>query len=72
MGKKRSNGIIGFFKNVGLLLRCIFCAASFAVLWVGIALYSLPLGITLIIIGALATLLSVFANIIVPIIKLKR
>lgn len=71
MGKKRLSGIIGFFKSVGLLFRCIFCAVSFTALWVGIALHTQALGITLIIIGALATALSIFANIIVPVIKLK-
>ena len=72
MGKKRTGGIIGFFKNVGLLFRCLFSAVSFVALWVGIAVCSLPYGVTLIIIGALATMLSVFANIIVPVIKLNK
>ena len=72
MGKNRSGGIFGFFKSVGLLFRCLFCAISFTALWVGIALYTLPFGILLIIIGSLATLLSIFANIIVPLIKLKK
>ena len=72
MGKKRTGGIIGFFKNVGLLLRCLFTAVSFAALWIGIALYSLPYGVILIIIGALATLLCIFANVVVPLLKLKN
>ncbi len=67
--KKR--GIAAFFKNCGLLLRCLFATVSYATLWVGIVLHGQLLGVVLIIIGVLATLLSIFANIIVPVSRLK-
>ncbi|MBR4933328.1 MAG: hypothetical protein IKZ03_02605 [Clostridia bacterium] len=61
-----------FFKNCALLLRCIFALASFAALWVGIAIYNTNYGVWLIIIGALATALSLFTNIVLPVSKLKN
>ena len=69
MAKK--NKLSMFFKNVGLLLRCLFTLISYSVLWVGIAVYNTSYGVWLIIIGVLATLLSVFANIILPVSRLK-
>ncbi len=61
----------GFFRKCAMLFKCIISAVSYTVLWVGIALHTQTVGIILIIIGALASLLSVFANIIVPLAKLK-
>ncbi len=69
MAKK--NKISLFFKNIGLLLRCLFGAISYTTLWVGIALYNAPFGIWLIIIGALATVIAVLTNIVIPVMKLK-
>ena len=69
--KKNTSKIGTFFKNIGLLLRCLFASLSFATLWVGIALHAHTYGVFLIIIGALAVILSLFMNIILPISRLK-
>lgn len=69
MAKK--TGISGFFKNFGLLLRCLFATLSYSVLWIGIVLYNTSFGVWLIIIGALASVIAVFANVVIPIMKLK-
>ena len=69
--QKKNNKFTAFFKNCGLLIRCLFASVSFSVLWIGIATYGTTYGIWLIIVGALASLLAVFANIVVPLIKLK-
>ena len=61
----------GFFRKIALLLKCFISAISYTVLWVGIALHAHTIGVILIIIGALASLLSIFANIALPLAKLK-
>ena len=75
MGKKRKNKksgkFTGFFKNFGLLLRCLFSAVAYCALWIGIAFCSETYGILILIIGILAVIVSVLTNIVIPISRLK-
>ncbi|MBE6588218.1 MAG: hypothetical protein E7647_07390 [Ruminococcaceae bacterium] len=69
--KKSGEKHSGFFKSLWLLIRCLFGSLSFTALWLGILIIESPIGITVTVIGALASLLSVYANIIVPVIRLR-
>ena len=72
MNKKRSkNKIAEFFKKLGLLFRCIISSLSFAMIWIGITLIPFRTGIILIVVGSLLTVVSIYYNVIVPVIKLK-
>ena len=66
--KKKSDS---FFRKLLLILRCIITAVSYAVLWVGIVLCPSALGVIGTVIGALSSLLCIYANIIVPLIRSK-
>jgi len=71
MSNMRDEKKISMWKNLVLLLKCVVSSLSFAAVWAGLSLLDYPFGIWITIIGAVFSVLSLFYNLLLPLLRLK-
>ena len=69
---KPKNKLSLFFHNLWLLIRCVLTSLSFCALWCGLVLKDHEYAKWIVVVSVPLLILSVFANVLIPISKLNK